>query len=593
MTRPAAAAGLSGAMTRPIWLCSIVRAKLVNPRLSPGQVATRLIFVVTGLAIAVGIYFGSRWFLDLCYQVEAIGPLLCRRLLDLVLLVLVSVLLLSNIVTALSSFFLARDLELLVVAPLPPRSFFTARFGEQMVHSSWMVLAFGLPTLLAFATVAGDWSTYLAILLAVPALLVFPAAGGFIVALLLVSYLPAARVRDMVVGLIFIGFLVIYLLIRLAEPERMLNPDGFASLVNLLTSLSGSSTILIPSHWATAVIGSTFRDTSPVGGQVPILMGATLWCGAGACHALSSALFRLLHGRAISRSQEGRAVARISRLWAWLRRRPLPEDGNIRGPRRRAPASDPVRWVGHLAPRGPTREFFIKDLKLLLRDASQWSQLVLLLALVFVYLYNFRHFRQIGESGLIGRLTLFMVGMGLSGFVTTAVSVRFAFPLISLEGRMMWLLRSAPLNPRQVLWSKLFATLPPLLVVAEVMSVASSMILGASGTMILLGAVVAALTALTVCSLAIGLGAVLPDYRAESAAKVAAGFGGMVCMSVAMLVALALVGLAVYPAWALHAHLHLRVSRLLFCAGGAVVITATAIAVPLVLGARALDRHEP
>ena len=286
-------------------------------------------------------------------------------------------------------------------------------------------------------------------------------------------------------------------------------------------------------------------------------------------------------------------MAHLSRLWAWIRRRPLPRDGDIRAPQRRAPGADPLRWVGYLVPRGPIREFLVKDLKLLLRDASQWSQLVLLLALVFVYLYNFRHFRQIGESGLIGRFTLFLVGMGLSGFVTTAVSVRFAFPLISLEGRMMWLLRSAPLDGRQVLWSKLFATLPPLLLVAEVMSVASSLILGASNGMVLLGAAVSALTAVSVCSLSIGLGAALPDYRAESAAKVAASFGGMVCMSVAMLVALSLVGLAVYPAWVINTHVPLRLPRLLFCIGGALTLSAVAVVLPLMLGSRTLARHEP
>ena len=36
------------------------------------------------------------------------------------------------------------------------------------------------------------------------------------------------------------------------------------------------------------------------------------------------------------------------------------------------------------------RHLLIKDLKVFLRDVSQWSQLLLLLALVLVYLYNFR-----------------------------------------------------------------------------------------------------------------------------------------------------------------------------------------------------------
>lgn len=580
-------------MSRVVWLGSVVWPKLLRShRIGRGQLLTRLVFFVAGLAIAGGIYAGAVWFLDLCYQVEAVGPLICRRLLDLMLAVLLSVLLLSNIVTALSSFFLADDLELLVTAPIPPRSLFGARFAEQVLHSSWMVLAFGLPVLLAFAKVAGGGTTYLAIVVVLLPLMIFPAAAGLIIALLLVTYLPAARVRDLVVALLFIGFIVIYLFVRLMEPERFLNPEGFASLVNLLASLSSPAGSWLPSHWGTVVLVSTFKD-SAVSPRGWLLLLAALWTGAGASYVVVSAMFRRLYATAYSRSQEGGRVARISRLWARMRGRPLPADGRIRTPGRRAPTVDLVRALGSLAPRGAMREFLIKDLKLLLRDASQWSQLVLLLALVFVYLYNFRHFRHLGESGLIGQLAIFMVGMGLSGFVTTAVSVRFAFPLVSLEGRMLWLLGSAPLRPRQILWSKLLSTLPPLLVVSELMSVVSSIILGAPGSMILLGALVAALTAVSVASLSVGLGAVLPDYKAESAAKVAASFGGLVCMSMAMVVALTLVALAIYPAYIIHySFTAVRIWRLVYCGAGALLISAASIVVPLWLGTRTLERNE-
>jgi ABC-2 type transport system permease protein len=262
-------------------------------------------------------------------------------------------------------------------------------------------------------------------------------------------------------------------------------------------------------------------------------------------------------------------------------------------PGRRAPAADWMRLLGRLMPRGAPREFVIKDTKLLLRDASQWSQLVLLLALVFVYLYNFRHFRQISEAGLVGPLALYVIGMGLCAFVTTAVSVRFAFPLISLEGRMLWLIRSAPLRPGQVIRAKLISTLPPLLLMSEAMSVISSLILGVGTELLLLGALVAGINAVAIAALATGLGAVLPDYRADSAARVAASFGGLICMSTALVVSLVLVGLAFYPALVLHRGFPPNVPLLVACAGGALLLTAASVALPLTLGARALAGFEP
>ncbi len=577
---------------RQVWLLTVVLPKLWRlGRASSGQRMTRLFFALVGLLIAYGLYRGGVWFLQLAYKVEVIGPLLCQRLLDMVLLIILSVLLLSNIVTALSSFFLSKDLDLLMAAPIPPRSLFAARFLEQMVHSSWMVLVFGAAVLLAFVKVMGTPLSYLAVAATLPPLLVLPAALGAVLTMLLVSSLPAARARDILVALLFVAFIVLYLVLRLVEPERFLNPDGFASMVSFLASFSSPSGGWLPSRWGAEAIAATFRDHAGAGRLGLLLAG--LWTSAGSAWVIASAVFRVVYVGAYSRSQQGRKVARLSRLWARLCGRPLPKEGQLRAPGRRGAESDWLRAAGALAPQGPTREFIIKDLKLLLRDASQWSQLVLLLALVFVYLYNFSHFRKLGDSGLIGPLAIFLLGLALSGFVTTAVSVRFAFPLISMEGRMLWLLRSAPISARQILRAKLVSTLPPLLIVAELMSIASSWLLGQPPLIMLLSAAVALFTALAVASIATGVGALMPDYRAESAAKVAASFGGLVCMSVAMIAAFAMVAWAAYPAYLLHVGRTDRALTFVLCALGAMVTLALAIGLPLWLGGRALERQEP
>ena len=577
---------------RQVWFLTVVWPKLRRlGRGSSGQRIARLIFLIVGLLIAYGLYRGSVWFLHLAYGIEVIGPLLCQRLLDMILLLILSVLLLSNVVTALSTFFLAKDLDLLLAAPIPPRSLFGARFVEQMLHSSWMVLAFGTPILLAFATVAGTPLSYLAIAAVLPPLLILPAAFGAALTMLLVSSLPAARARDIVVALIFVAFIVLYLALRLVEPERFLNPEGFASMVSFLASFSSPGGVWVPSHWATEILTSTFRDNAGLGR--PGLLLAALVTSAGASWVVASTLFRHVYIGAHSRSQEGRKVARLSRLWAHLRHRPLPQDSRLRTPGRHGASTDWLRLAGSLAPRGATREFIIKDLKLLLRDASQWSQLVLLLALVFVYLYNFRHFRQLGEGGFVSPLVIFLVGLVLSAFVTTAVSVRFAFPLISMEGHMLWLLRSAPIPASQILRAKLLSTLPPLVIVSEVMSLTSSTILGQTVPMMVLSGISGALCAITVAAIATGVGAMIPDYRAESAAKIAASFGGLVCMSVAMAAAFGLVAWAIYPAYLLSRNAPAPALPLIFSTVGALVTAGVAVWVPLTLGARALERQNP
>jgi ABC-2 type transport system permease protein len=71
--------------------------------------------------------------------VPDLGPFLAGKLLGMILIGFFSILLLSNVITALSSFFLARDLDLLVGAPVDWLKLYGAKLLETGVNSSWMV----------------------------------------------------------------------------------------------------------------------------------------------------------------------------------------------------------------------------------------------------------------------------------------------------------------------------------------------------------------------------------------------------------------------------------------------------------------------
>ena len=103
----------------------------------------------TAILVSVGAVFWAFAFgvlhrlLAYFRGVPEIGPLLAGKLLGLILVSFFSILLLSNIITALSSFFLARDLDLLASAPVDWLSLYSAKLLETCVNSSWMVVLHG------------------------------------------------------------------------------------------------------------------------------------------------------------------------------------------------------------------------------------------------------------------------------------------------------------------------------------------------------------------------------------------------------------------------------------------------------------------
>ena len=101
----------------------------------------------TGIGFWTALFGVAYRVLHYTRGVAEIGDLLAAKVLGIILLAFLSILLLSNVITALSTFFLAKDLDLLVSAPIGWFRLYLCKLGETIVHSSWMVALLALPIL--------------------------------------------------------------------------------------------------------------------------------------------------------------------------------------------------------------------------------------------------------------------------------------------------------------------------------------------------------------------------------------------------------------------------------------------------------------
>src|SRR6188768_250606 len=130
---------------RPKWLTARARA-LANER---GRGARFFLLSLIGMLFWVFIYTLLYKLLVYFRGVPDLGPFLAGKLLGMILIGFFSILLLSNVITALSSFFLARDLDLLVAGPVDWFKLYVSRIVETLIHSSWMVLVMAVPMFVA------------------------------------------------------------------------------------------------------------------------------------------------------------------------------------------------------------------------------------------------------------------------------------------------------------------------------------------------------------------------------------------------------------------------------------------------------------
>ena len=502
----------------PKWLTTRARA-MAHERGKGARIAVLGVFGLIFWALIFGVLLRLlRYFKN----VQEIGPLLSGKLLGLILLGFFSILLLSNIITALSSFFLARDLDLLVAAPVDWLRLYGAKLLETTLHSSWMVVLLAVPMYTAYGFVyeGGLWYPLVATLTFLP-LLVIPAVLGSAITLLLVNIFPARRTRDILSVIAVLAAGGIVLLFRMVRPERLARPEGFRSLVDFITILRTPSSPFMPSDWAQRAL-MAWLD-----GRLDVLPLYLLWTTAAAAVVLGALLHRALYTIGFSKAQESGERWARGKFWRSIGTWALQPFGVLR------------------------RELVMKELRLFFRDTTQWSQLILLAVLVVVYVFNIKYLPLHGDG-----VTFFLINvvpflnLVLAGFVLASIAARFIFPGVSLEGRTLWLLRSSPIEMRDLLWAKFWVGTLPLLLLAVAIVGVTDYLLQVSEFMFAVSIFSIVFMTFAMAGLAIGFGTLYPQFETENAAQIPTSFGGLLFMMTAIAVIGAVVVLEARPVYA-------------------------------------------
>ena len=522
--------------------------------------------IIFALFYKVLVYFKS---------IEILGEILLAKLMAVVFLTFFLMLTVSNIITSLSTYFLSEDTRLILSVPVSIEKVYLSKYIITLGHSSWMVLLFGIPVFMAYGVVYGSPVTYylwLAVILLF--FLLIPGGMGVMISMSLVNLFPAKRAKGVLVVLLVLLLAALYLFFRFLQPEKLVNPEKFSELVDYLAMLRLPTSPFLPSHWATrslfALLKSRFDDS---------MFYFLLLLSTGLMSVLAGSwVSRLLYYRGWSRSYESRE-AKIKRV-------PLLEG-----------AFDFLLRPLH----GSTKAMVIKDMRIFLRDTRQWSQLILLLALVVVYLFNFKALPLNKVPGISFYLenVISFLNVGLAGFVLSAVAVRFIYPAISLEGRPFWIMMSSPIELRRLIWSKFWTSLIPLLLLAEVLIILSNTFLHVTQFMMVISTVTIFLVTIAIVSMGIGIGAIYPRFQVEDVAQIHSGFGGLIYM----IICVTFIGLVILlEAWPTYVIFMARIGHrslsffqwieVVFSFFLTILIILTAIFLPIKIGLKRLSRIE-
>ena len=463
-------------------------------------------FFFIGLIFWTGAFLIFFRVLTYFQSVQDFGDILAMKLLSMMIITFFTLLLFSSIINSLSHLYLSRDLSLLHSLPVSVVDIFRSRWLVSTFDSSWMVVAFSLPVFLSYGLVYhASIFYYLITLAAIVCMCMIASALSSMFVLLGAAMLPAGKIRTLFVVLGVLLAVLLVVVLRLIQPEQLVNPDSFASVVHYLNSMQALNLPYLPTTWITDTVRFALKSE---------------WSSSGLNLTLSASfvLFLLFINETIACAIYFRGFSRAQTTPKRLFK-PFTLGGKS--------------WEGLLNFLSrPARAFAVKELRSFFRDSTQWPQLFLICALIVIYLYNFSVLpldRAPIKTIYLQNVFSFL-NVGLSAFVLSAIAARFVFPAVSMEGEAFWIIQSAPVSMKTFLWIKFFLYYLPLLLLTEVLIVASNILLRVTPFMMFLSVITIFCLVPAIVALAVGLGARYPDFKSENPAMSATSFGGLLFM---------------------------------------------------------------
>ncbi len=515
-----------------------VHWRIFTARFSKSRRESPLLIFILGAFITGYLYFGYVMFhggLRYIYRFPAVGPLLGDRILYLVFGFFFVMLVVSNLIIGYTTLFKNRETQWMLSLPIRHRDVYRWKFVEALCVSSWALLFLSAPMLAAYGSVNDvGWGFYIKVALGYIPFLVIPAVAGSWLILALVRVLSRPMTKRVVI-LGAIGLLV-FIIMRV-KPVTESDAAGVQEAVLFPKLMRGTRVLTnpyLPSAWfAEAVKAWTSYTTS-----------TQLWDQATFNFLLltSYALFGLLlafdlGGRVFYGSWSAALSSRAERY-----------QRETEAKRQKAARRTVLGWlharVRRFSPQMTALVF--KDARIFWRDPAQWTQFMIFFGLLCIYVANLRNvafeFKQPYWETLISYLNLAASALTLSTLTT-----RFVYPMFSLEGRRVWILGLSPVGLRRVVLQKFWMSFLVSAFITVSLMVASAMMLRLPWTKVVYFAVSICLMSAALSSLAVGLGALFPNFREENPSKIVSSFGGTLCLVMSFVYNAAVVSLLALP----------------------------------------------
>ena len=453
--------------------------------------------------------------------------LLPGKMIELLSYLFLLVLVLSNTVASISSFFIAEHVDLVIISPTSSLKIFLSKVLEIFAETSSMFFVFAVPSLLAFTfSLDLPYSFALTALLASVPFLLIPVGIGCALSFLIMWIFTHAWIRNRMTWVVLFVLFAYAVTQSIALLEQLeFSAGGGSAIIELVGLVDNPNPMWLPSRWYSSLL------TSYLAGNFDESFYHWMLLLSSSLGTLSLAFLVFEFSFLPLRSAVG-TFARKKNTTTKERRTSF--------------------LAATLTKRHPSLSHFLaiagKDIRTLLRDRAQTLSLLLYLGIATTYLASFRMMSFAMNLSPVAQKAwwamLASMNILFAGFIVTSLMTRLVYPSVSREGKAFWLLITAPIQLEHLIQYKFLLWLPLIATATTGLLVIGNFAIGSS----LLVHVITIIIGLSMSSgctaLAIGIGSAYASFEWESPTQIATGLGTLVLL----LLSLTLVFLLLFPA---------------------------------------------
>lgn len=411
------------------------------------------------LASVIFIAFGAGTFLFSYNTIQfvidemKIGSFLLHRFSSILLFVFFLSISAGNIVVAYSIMFKSDEVYYLITRPIEFEKLFFLKMIESILYSSPTFLLIGSTILIGYGVYYKlSWFFYPFAIIFVFLPFVFVSAFlGVIILTLLIQVAGKIGIRWTIFSLIAIYLTLLTGFFRIINPKNLVN-EVMKYYPNLDFNFSFLDPLFIkflPNHWFSEALFWFTKSNFVLSFKFALLINLT---------SIFLLIVSILIGikfyyKSFLVSLDLRSKKEIRRSF----RKNFSAYGKL------------LDFENDSIFRSQTEVLLKKEFHQFFRDPSQWIHLGVIIFLIFIFIISIVRVDLISTLPFLKTVTYLSVFI-FNSFLVSSITLRFVYPLISIESQAFWKIKSAPINARKILLIKFTPLFFITLLIAEALN---------------------------------------------------------------------------------------------------------------------------